>query len=308
MVESAPLWAALLVPPALAALALVAAAGDAALGARATGRPLTGALAIPLRETARLLVQQRRAVVAADRLLGAAGPALVFVAALLAALVVPVGGRAVLDLSYGIVWFNAAEVLVWAGLWLTGWGSNSPYGLAGGYRYIALGLAYELPHMFALITAALGAESLRVADVAAAQSGLWFVAWMPVAFAAFLLSALAISFVGPFGQAVGRDLAGGVLVEVSGPDRLLLLAGRYLLLAVTAAVGAVLFLGGDSGPFLPGFAWLLLKTVVLLALLVGARRLLPVLPLQRLEEVAWVLVIPLTILQALLVAIVVLAR
>lgn len=221
---------------------------------------------------------------------------------------IPFGGRSVLDLSIGVVWFNAMEVLVWAGLWLAGWGSNSIYGLVGGYRYVALGLAYELPHMFALITAALGAESLRASEIVAAQSGLWFGVWMPVAFAAFLLSALAISFWGPFEQAAGQDLAGGVLAELSGPDRLLLLAGRYLLLAVTAAFAAVLFLGGDGGPLLPGVVWMLLKTGAVLALLVWSRRRLPTVPLHRFEEVAWVVLIPLSILQALVVAIVVLAR
>ena len=59
------------------------------------------------------------------------------VVALLAALVVPLGNRAVLDLPVGIVWFNAMEVLLWVLVWMTGWGGNSAYSLVGGYRFLA---------------------------------------------------------------------------------------------------------------------------------------------------------------------------
>src|SRR5882762_3254778 len=49
--------------------------------------------------------------------------------------------------------------------------------LVGGYRFVAQGLAYELPLMFALISAATGAQSLDVADIVAAQAHLWFAVW-----------------------------------------------------------------------------------------------------------------------------------
>ncbi|MEU5989601.1 hypothetical protein ABZ806_11530 [Spirillospora sp. NPDC047418] len=37
------------------------------------------------------------------------------------------------------------EVVAWASVWLAGWGANSAYALAGGYRFLVQGLAYELP-------------------------------------------------------------------------------------------------------------------------------------------------------------------
>jgi NADH-quinone oxidoreductase subunit H len=253
-------------------------------------------------------VAQRRATVAADRLLWRAGGVAVVAAAVLAAAVVPLGRWTVADLPIGVVWFNAMEVVVWAGLWLAGWGANSVWGLVGGYRFLALGLAYELPHMFALITAATGAGSLRVGQVVAAQSGLWFVVWMPVAFAAYLLSGMAMAFWGPFDQAVHRDLAGGVLAEVSGVDRLVLLAGRYLMLAAVAAFAVPLFLGGGAGPLLPGWAWSLVKTAAVLALLVWVPTRVPTVRVDRFVELAWVVLVPATLLQALVVAVVVVVR
>jgi len=197
------------------------------------------------------------------------------------------------------------EVVAWASVWLVGWGTNSAFALVGGYRFLAQGLAYELPHMFALITAALAAHSLDLREIAAAQDGLWFGVWMPVAFATYLLSALAMAFWGPLGHPVGNDLAGGAMAELSGPDRLVFSAGRYGLLTVAAAIAVPLFLGGGAGPLLPGWLWSLVKTCAVLALLVWVRQRLPVLRMDRFMEVAWTVLIPAVLLQMLVVGIVV---
>ncbi len=198
------------------------------------------------------------------------------------------------------------EVVLWAALWLTGWGANSVFGLVGGYRYVVQGLAYELPHMFALITAALGAESLRVGEIVEAQSGLWFAVWMPAAFVIYLISALAMSFWGPFDQPVGRDLSGGVALELSGVDRLVFLGGRYLLLTVSAAMAVPLFLGGGAGPLLPDWLWVLAKTVAVLGVLVWVRSRVPTVRMDRFTEVGWMVLIPVSLVQAFVVAVVVL--
>jgi NADH-quinone oxidoreductase subunit H len=252
------------------------------------------------------LVGQRRRTVAADSVLGRIGGAVLPVAALLAAAVLPLGERPVADLSVGIVWFNAMEVLAWAAVWMVGWGSNSVLGLVGGYRFVAQGLAYELPHMFAIITAALGAESLRLTTIVDAQRDLWFVAIMPVAFVVYLMSAAAMAFWGPFDAPVGRDVAGGAAVELSGVDRLVFAGGRWLLLVVAAAMAVPLFLGGGAGPVLPAWAWVAVKTAAVLALLLWLRHRFPTVRMDRYVEFAWVVLIPLTIAQALAVALVVL--
>ncbi|WP_159943303.1 complex I subunit 1 family protein [Nocardiopsis sp. FR6] len=305
---TAPLWAAPLVPALLLALGYGAAAGTAALRARAAGTAPSAALAAPARESARLLVQRRRTVPGADVLLWRLGGALIPVAAVLGALVVPLGPTAVSDLSVGVVWFNAMEVLVWAALWMLGWGSNSVWGLVGGYRFLVQGLSYELPHMFALTCAALGAGSLRVGDVVAAQEQVWFAALMPAAFAVYLVSAMAMAFWGPFGAPVGRDLAGGAVAELSGVDRLVLGVGRYMFLALVAAMAVPLFLGGDAGPLLPGWVWTLAKTAGVLGLLVWLGHRLPAVRMDRFAEAAWVVLVPVTLLQALAVAVYVLVR
>ncbi|WP_018653875.1 complex I subunit 1 family protein [Actinomadura flavalba] len=302
-----PVWTVVALPVALGVLTLLAASGNAVLGAAASGAPAPlRHWDDPLRAAARALVQQRRRTFAADRLLSRVGVVTLPVAALLAAVVLPLGTRAVADWSVGVVWFNAMEVATWAAVWLTGWGPNSAYALVGGYRYLAQGLAYELPHMFALITVALGAGSLNVTRVADAQDGLWFGVWMPVAFAVYLVSALAMAFWGPLAHPVADDVASGAAVELDGPDRLVFAVGRYALLVVAAAAAVPFFLGGGAGPWLPAPVWTLVKTLVVLGALLWAGHRLPVLRMDRFLEFAWIVLIPASLLQMLVVALVVL--
>ncbi|WP_244524179.1 NADH-quinone oxidoreductase subunit H [Blastococcus sp. DSM 46786] len=266
----------------------------------------SGAAVEPIRSSARLLVEQRRTTLAPDRLLWRIGCVAVPTLALLSLAVVPVAGRTLWSTSADLVWFNAMEALLWAAVWLVGWGPNAVHALTGGYRFLAQGLAYELPLMFALITAGLAAGSLRTTDVVAAQESLWFVVTMPVAFVVFVASAAAFAFWGPFAAPAAADIAGGVTSELSGVDRLLVEAGRAVFLGASAAMAAALFLGGDSGPWLPGPLWHLLKTLAVVAALVWVGRRMPVLRPDRTVEVGWMVLVPLTLLQALVVAVLVL--
>src|SRR6516225_7589713 len=148
-----------------------------------TSAPLWSVLVVP-----RLLAAQRRTTLAPDSLVWRLGLAAVPAAGVLAAVVIPFGQVTASRMSVGVVWFNAMEVLTWAGLWMAGWGPNAVLSLVGWYRFVAQGLAYELPLMFALISAAAGAQSRDVAGIAVAQGHLWFVVWMPAAVAIYLAS------------------------------------------------------------------------------------------------------------------------
>ncbi|WP_299039436.1 NADH-quinone oxidoreductase subunit H [uncultured Pseudokineococcus sp.] len=312
VVQVAAPWV-LLAAVLLGALALAGSSLDGALAARAAGRPAGTGAGRPLTEVARLMRQRRRTTVAADRLLWRLATSSFVVAALLMVAVVPLGRWTLADASVGVVWFNAVDVLVWVLVWLAGWGPNAMHSLVGGYRFLAQAMAYELPLMFALTAPAVAAGSLRVGDVAAAQSaesgsGLPFVVWMPVAFVVYCIGVLAFSVRGPLSPAAGPALAGGVLGETSGLDRLLLLAGRSALLAAGAAFAVPLFLGGGSGPLLPDWAWVLVKTAALLAVLVVVRRRLPDVRPDRFLALGWTVLLPAALLQLLVVAVVVVGR
>lgn len=305
VVPVAPGWAFAAVVV-LGVLVLVAAMLDGALSARSSGAPGGGAGGVvrPFGEAARLMRQRRRTTVQADSLLWRIGGAGLLVTAGLMVAVVPLGRWTIFDLDVGVMWFNAMDVMVWALVWLTGWGANSAHSLVGGYRFLAHGLGYELPLMFALVAPAIAAQSLNVGRVAAAQDDLWFVVWMPVAFLVYLLGVAAFSVWGPFAPALGSDIAGGVRAELSGVDRLVFETGRYALLGAGAAFAAPMFLGGGSGPLLPDWSWVLLKTLAVLWLLVWLRRRLPVFRPEVFLEVGWLVLLPAVLVQDLIVAVI----
>ncbi|WP_402375001.1 complex I subunit 1 family protein [Isoptericola rhizosphaerae] len=260
--------------------------------------------AAPVRAGTRLLLGRRRTTLAPDALLRTVAVAAVPTLALTSAAVLPWDGRSVVSTSADLVWFNAAEALLWVAVWLLGWGPNAVYSLVGAYRFLAQGLAYELPLMFAIITVGVGAGSLRATEVVAAQAGgAWFVWTMPVAFVVFLLGAAAFTFWGPFGAPAAQDVAGGVLSELSGLDRLLVDLGRAVLLGVASATAAAWFLGAEDGPALPGALWYALKTLAVMAVLVGVGRRLPLVRPERFADVAWVVVLPLVIVQSAVAAV-----
>ncbi|WP_298806705.1 NADH-quinone oxidoreductase subunit H [uncultured Pseudokineococcus sp.] len=288
--------------------ALGVAALDGALAARAACRPASVGAQHPLVETARLLRQRRRTTVAADTLLRHVAVGGFAVAPLLMVAVVPLGEWVLADASVGVVWFNAVDVLVWVLVWLAGWGPNAAWSLTGGYRFLAQAMAYELPLMFALTAPAVAAGSLRVGDVAGGQQGLPYVVWMPVAFLVYCVGVLAFSVRGPLSPAGGPVISSGVLAELSGVDRLLVLAGRAGLLVAGAAFAVPLFLGGGSGPLLPGWLWVLVKTALLTAALVVVRRRLPDVRPERFLALGWTVLLPAALLQLLVVSVVVVVR
>lgn len=297
--------AAVVLPLGVVALATATASANGALDARTRGMPLRSGLAVPFRETARLLRQQRRTLPGADALLWRIAGAGIGIVAVLKVLVIPFGGVTFADLPVGLVWFNAMDVLIWALWWLLGWGANSTWSLVGGYRFLAQALSYEIPLMFALTAPAIAAGSLRLIDVEAAQQHLWFIVWMPAAFLVFAVSVVAFSSWGPFHTAVATDASGGILSELSGVDRLLVVGGRYAVLVAGAAFSVPLFLGGGAGPLLPPAAWVLVKTCAMLAALLALSRLFPMVRPERVAEIAWVIVVPLVLLQLAVVATVV---
>jgi NADH-quinone oxidoreductase subunit H len=299
-------WAAVAVPLVLTLVAGLAASADAMTGAVLAGRRARGELSSPLRSTARLLLTQRRTTTVPDSLLWRVGGCGVLVVACVATVVVPLGAWSAADLSVGVVWWSALIAVLWVLLHMLGYSANAGFPLVGGYRFLAQAMAYEMPMAISIICAALAAHSLQVGEVVSAQHGLWYAVWMPAAFVIFLICGLAASFYGPFSTPTASALGGGLLAELSGIDRLVVLAGRYLVLTSVAGFGTAMFLGGGAGPVLPAAVWTLLKSAGVLAVLIAARWRWPQIRTERFEEIGWVVLLPLSVLQALIVSLVVL--
>lgn len=252
-----------------------------------------GLLAAPARSAALLLLQQRRVTERTDAVGWLLAPALYLGLAALALAMVPLGPQLVVaDPATGFVVFSAAIAFVMIAVFLHGWSPNSAFALHGAYRYGALALSFQIPFLLAMLATALPAESLSIVDIVIAQEPLWNVVRQPLGLPLYLIVGMGAAVWGPLNLPDAPDIAGGTAAEDSGVARLLWQASRAAMLVAVAAMGAAGFLGGWWGPWLPGPAWVALKTLALLLVLIGAGHLLARVRLERFVVVAWAVLIP----------------
>jgi NADH-quinone oxidoreductase subunit H len=105
-----------------------------------------------------------------------------------------------------------------------------------------------------------------------AQAGLWFVVLQPLGFALYVVTGLMQSYRAPFLEPFADRIDGGVLGVAGGWTALIWRVALDGVLFLVSAMGAVLFLGGWHGPVLPGWAWMLVKTFGLMALMLWLGR------------------------------------
>jgi len=266
------------------------------------------AAAHPLREALRLLVKEARPTERPDRLLWPAAPLLLVTLAFAALTVMPLSPALIgADIGVGVVYLTAMIALVLVAVFASGWACNSKYPLLAGYRFIGLALAYEMPYAITIIAVALPAESLALgAIVAVQQETLWNALLQPLGFLIYLLCALTVAFRAPFDVNEAADLAGGSELELDGAPLLVWRIGRYALLLTTGAFAVPLFLGGGAGPWLPDAAWTVIKVLAVTAALTAAGHLVARARLDRFMKVAWVILIPLSLVNLFLVGLVML--
>lgn len=264
-------------------------------GRALTGRAVSRSALLPLRRTVAIWLQQTTRTEAPDWLNWRLAPALYLGLAAAGLALVPLSpGRVVADFEAGIVLWGAIEALTVVVVFLHGWSSNSQLPLMGGYRYVAIGLPAMLLSMFVLIAAALPAESLNVRAIVESQRDLWNVLRQPLGLPLFLLLGLSLTFRGPFDYADSTDLAAGGSAEDAGIVRLAWQTARLAMLVSFAAMASSVFLGGYLGPWLPGPAWLFLKTAAILMVLVALGHLLARPPSARMLTLLWVGLLPLS--------------
>ncbi|MGH2749221.1 MAG: complex I subunit 1 family protein [Actinomycetota bacterium] len=250
----------------------------------------------PFTTAALLLSQRRTRTERPDAQAWALAPALLAGLAAVGLAVIPIGpGASVADPAAGFVLYSAAVAFVMVSVYLHGWSANSTMPLIGGYRFIAQAFAYQIPFLLVLLAPALPAESLAIGEIVEAQESLWNVVRQPLGLPIFLVVSAAATFSLPLDFPDAADLGGGTSVEASGPHRLVWRGARAALLVMVAAMGASAFLGGWHGPWLPGWLWLALKTLLLLVLLVGSSHAFARLRIERFVVFAWVVLLPLSL-------------
>jgi len=261
----------------------------------------------PIADALKLMMKEDVVPTRADRRVFNLAPIVFLIPCMLIFATIPFApGLGVADLNIGILFFLAVSSMEIVGLFMAGWGSNNKYALLSAMRAVNQIISYDLPFIFAALVPVMLAGSLKLSDIAAAQSGLWFVFYPVIgqlAFAAFVVSTLAAENRVPFDILEAEsELVAGFRVEYSGMKFALIQLGEYAHIVGTSFLGALLFLGAwaGPGPAWLGPLWFLLKAMFLFLLVTWIRWSFVRIRVDQILALSWKVLLPATL--ALLVA------
>nr|YP_010723339.1 NADH dehydrogenase subunit A [Phalocallis coelestis]WDW26709.1 NADH dehydrogenase subunit A [Phalocallis coelestis] len=178
------------------------------------------------------------------------GPSIAVISILLSYLVIPFGYRFVLaDLSIGVSLWIAISSIAPIGLLMSGYGSNNKYSFSGGLRAAAQSISYEIPLTLCVLSISLLSNSSSTVDIVEAQSKYGFWGWnlwrQPIGFIVFIISSLAECERLPFDlPEAEEELVAGYQTEYSGIKYGFFYLASYLNLLVSSLFTTVLYLGG----------------------------------------------------------------
>ncbi len=224
----------------------------------------------------------------------------------------------------GILYIFAVGSLAVYGVILAGYASNNKYSFLGGLRSSAQMISYEIPLGVSVLGMILLSRSLQLDDIMnwQAGNGFWFIpAWgifvQPLGFLIFLVSAFAETNRLPFDLPESeQELVGGFHTEYSAMKFGMFFLGEYLHIITVSFLTVILFFGGWDAPFLTvdqtGWIAAVFKTLVIIfkvALMIlfimWIRWTLPRFRYDQLMNLAWKTMIPLSLLNLVVTAIVV---
>jgi NADH-quinone oxidoreductase subunit H len=215
-----------------------------------------------------------------------------------------------------------------------GWASANKLSLIGGVRAAAQLIAYELPLILAAAAVAIQAETLSLVGIVNAQAtmtfgntdiNMWFVFPQALGFAIFFVAAMAELNRPPFDMPIAdSELVFGFMTEYTGIKFAMFLLTEYAGMVSMSALMVVLYLGGwqilpgvplpgcdgAAGIFDCGFwggaiglAVTLGKIMALVFVMVWIRVAYPRLREDQLQKMSWLVFIPLSLVNILVVAI-----
>jgi NADH-quinone oxidoreductase subunit H len=252
----------------------------------------------------------------ADKKLFAMAPYIVVATVFLVYLVVPFGPDAYfVNFDTGVFWVLAVSSVSVIGILIAGWSSANKYSLLGGLRAAGQLIAYELPMVLAVVGVVIQAGSLNMQRIVAAQHegeifgvgflGNPFILTQIIGFFIFLIAMQAELTQTPFDMPVAEsELVSGYMTEYSGLRFLLFFIGEFASAGAFSAVAATLFLGGWSLPGLDmdanymnvvGPIVLLTKMLLVSFLVFWVRFTYPRFREDQLQQLAWKILIPLSL-------------
>jgi len=230
----------------------------------------------PIADGIKLLAKEDIVPANADRLVFLVAPLLSFALAPLGAAVIPFGDTLqlfgieipllVADINVAVLYVLALGSVGVYGIILGGYASGNRYSLLGALRSTAQVISYELVLGLSLVGVFILSGSLSLQDILREQQRMlvlgpltlpnWYILSQPLAFALFLIAAVAETNRAPFDLPEAEtELVAGYFTEYSGFRFSFYFLAEYINMIVVSLLAATLFLGGIDGPFADG-VWL----------------------------------------------------
>ncbi|MFO0553496.1 MAG: complex I subunit 1 family protein [Polyangiaceae bacterium] len=158
----------------------------------------------------------------------------------------------IIDLNVGILYIFAMSSTGVIGAAVAGWSSDNKFSLLGGLRAASQMVSYEVAMGLSLMGLFLVTNAIRLGPIVDWQNeNAWGIFVQPVAFFLFMAAAMAETKRVPFDQPEGEsEIVAGYFVEYSGFKMGMFMASEYVELITSSALIVTLFLGGYSLPFL----------------------------------------------------------
>ena len=244
----------------------------------------------------------------ADKVIFTLAPVVAMSALLIAFAIIPITPTwGVADLNIGLLFFFAMAGLSVYAVLFAGWSSNNKFALLGSLRASAQTVSYEVFMGLALMGVVAQAGSFNLRDIVEAQAGLWNVIPQFLGFITFLFAGVAVTHRHPFDQPEAeQELADGYHIEYAGMTWGLFFVGEYIGIVLISSLIVTLFFGGWHGPWLPPFIWFALKTACFMVFFILLRASLPRPRFDQVMSFGWKVCLPLTLINMLVTAAVVL--
>ncbi|HHH40784.1 MAG TPA: NADH-quinone oxidoreductase subunit NuoH [Chloroflexi bacterium] len=214
------------------------------------------------------------------------------------------------DLNIGVLYFLAMGAATTVVVLMAGWGSNNKYALLGAFRAVAQLISYEIPQVLALMVPIMFAGTMSTVGIVQKQEVIYALLF-PVSFLAFLIAGIAETGRSPFDLLEAEsEIVAGYHTEYSGMKFALFFLAEYAAAFGIAVITTVVFLGGwrffgleTRLPFLAPII-LVLKALLIVFVLMWIRGTLPRFRIDHLLAFNWKFLVPLTLINIVVVAIV----
>ena len=301
---------------------------------RGPNRAGKGGILQPLADGLKLFSKEEFVPNTPNTFLFVLGPTISMTMALMTSAVIPwgstleIGGKTVVlqatDINVAMLYVFAVLSVSVYGIIIGGWASNNKYSLISAMRVASQMISYEIAMGMSIVAVLMMYSSMSLSDIAAGQHGMgWNIFYQPLGFFIFLVCSFAETNRTPFDLAeCEQELIGGYHTEYSSMRMGFYLFAEYAAMFVSSTLLSVLYLGAYN---YPGMDWvaenwghnvssiigilaLFAKICFFIFVYMWVRWTIPRFRYDQLMNLGWKVLIPLSIINIIITAIVILIQ